>query len=89
MSLLVDHRAEVHVATLHAAGVNQLVCLFLEDFQEPVIDGFDDDGPRTGGALLSLESEGRCNYALGCCLEIGLFINDDGVLAPPFLRLPA
>ena len=58
---------------------------FCHEFRyEFIVDRRLDDGSAGGGALLAGGSEGRVHDGVDCVIEIGVFENDGGVLAPHF-----
>src|SRR5262245_4942876 len=46
-----------------------------------VVNGFHHNGPRAGRALLTLEAECRCHDAVGCGVQIGGLVYDDGIFS--------
>src|SRR5271156_845338 len=52
--------------------------------QEHIVNALVDYGARSSRALLSLEAESRSGYAFYGGVDIGVGVNDDGVLAPHF-----
>ena len=55
-----------------------------EAIEEGVVDGFGDDGAGAGGALLAVEAEGGGGDAIDGGVEVGVGVDDDGVLAADF-----
>jgi hypothetical protein len=55
-----------------------------ELFEELIVDAFVDDGAGAGRALLTLETECRLRNAFDGGVDVGIGVDDDGVLAAHF-----
>ena len=76
---LVDDRAGLEVVGRGAVGEG-FDALF-EAVEEGVVDGLGDDDAGAGGALLAVEAEGGGGDAVDGGVEVGIGVDDDGVLA--------
>ncbi len=78
----VDHRA--HVAVFRRVADGDFFHSGFELFEELVVHALVDDGSGAGGALLALEAECGLRDAFDGGVDIGVGVDDDGVLAAHF-----
>src|SRR6202007_1579918 len=80
---LAYHRAHV-IRRILAGAYPYFLCPVNHTTHEIVIDFLRDDRPRARRAFLSLIAECRLHHAFDRGLDVGLFIDNDGILAAHF-----
>src|SRR5437867_496587 len=78
--LLVNDRTHSHL-TIDRVADAQTCSTFYEPLDERLVHLLAHDGPGTRGALLALKPERRSNDTIRRCIEVGLVVDDDGILA--------